>query len=620
VSGTDQDLVALARANGVAPSYLDVNDEEQHASPEVLRAVLEHLGVTAGSPDDVRRERWTTTLEPVTVAWEGRGTLVVRGPLDRPPTGVELRFEEGAEQTLPVNGEPAQVEEVDGRKLGEWHVPLAHLPAGVHHAAVGDAQAVVLAAPTMAPPRRGRHLQWGVFAPLYALRDARGGPVGDLSSLAELAGWAHRRGADWVATLPLLPCAYEDDPVDPSPYRPLTRLAWNELYLDPARLPELDDQELLPPPADEDVVAWGHLAGEVHGLLARAVDRLSDRRRAELEVFLAARPDLAAYARWRGGGQDAIELLHAYAQWALHDQLADLSRGLDERGQALYLDLPLGVHPDGYDATVHADAFARGVSVGAPPDSFFGDGQDWGFSPLHPQRTRADGHAYLRACLDHHLGPARMLRLDHVMGLHRLWWIPDGASAADGAYVAYPAEEQYAVLTLAAARHGAEIIGENLGTVPPEVDEALAEHGIAGMWPLQLAVPAGDTAPPAGSLAVVNTHDMAPFAAFWAEGGEPRDAVVEFAGGETDPAAVLDTVLVELGTGPARHVQVSYEDLWLEDRPQNQPGTGAEAGNWTRRAARTIEEVAGDPEVEAIVDDLEAARRTADTLSERSAS
>jgi len=540
------------------------------------------------------------------VAWDGRGALTVRSPVDRPPDAVHLRGADGAEQTL--TAEPVG---------GAWQVALSHLPAGVHEVRVGDDVGVVLSAPRAVPVRPGRSRQWGAFAPLHALRDQRRGPIGDLTTLRAFAEWAGRRGADWIATLPLLPGDYEGEGVDPSPYRPLTRLAWNELYLDPARLPELEG-EGLPAPADEGVVDWARVAADVHGLLGRAVDRLSDRRRAELEVFLAARPTLAGYVRHRGGGREEVELRHAYAQWVLHDQLDDLARALDDRGQALYLDLSLGVHPDGYDAVAHADQFATGVSVGAPPDAFFAAGQNWGFAPPHPERARRGGYPYLRACLDHHLAVARMLRLDHVMGLHRLWWIPEGADAADGAYVRYPAEEQYAVLCLAAATHGAELVGENLGTVPPEVDAALAEHGLVGMWPLQLAVPAGDLEPPAGSLAVVNTHDMAPFGGLWAEGGRPAEAVAELAGAD-EPAAALRRLLADLGAGPARHVQVSLEDLWLEERPQNQPGTGAEAGNWTRRAARTLEQVDADPEIAAALDDLEAARRTADTLAERSA-
>jgi 4-alpha-glucanotransferase len=612
MSRADEALVALARAHGVEPTYLDVQDVEHAADPDVLRAILEQLEVPTEDPADALRagaaERWRAPVDPVAVAWDGQGALTVRGPAGSAPSAV-LHLEDGEEQALPDPGAPEQEADVDGSRRAEWAVPLDALPHGVHRVLVAGAEATVLAAPRSAPRRPGRAHQWGVFAPLHALRDERDAPLADLRTLAELARWAGDRGADWVATLPLLPGAYDDDPIDASPYRPLTRLAWNELYLDLARLPELGPEEVLPPPADPSIVDWGLVAQQVEGLLTRAVDRLSDRRRAELDHFLAARPELAAYARFRGAGQEARELVHRYAQWALHDQLHELARGLDERGQALYLDLALGVHPDGYDAVAHAASFAGGASVGAPPDDFFAGGQDWGFAPPHPRRARIGGHPYLRACLEHHLGVARMLRLDHVMGLHRLWWIPAGAEASSGAYVRYAADEQYAALTLAATRHGAELIGENLGTVPPEVDAALAEHGLVGMWPLQLAVPAGDHHPPAGSLAVLNTHDMAPFAAWWAE----REEAV------TAPTA-LARLLADLGAEPARHVQVSFEDLWLETRPQNVPGTGAEAGNWTRRAARTLGEVADAPEVDATLDGLEAARRTTETLTERSAS
>jgi 4-alpha-glucanotransferase len=606
------ELHALAAAHGVETTWVDVHDEEHTVDDDVLRAVLALLGAAVHSEAeaaDALRARhqaaWRRTVEPVTVAWDGRGVLDVRAPVAAPPDGVDLVGEDGAEDHLPVSGEPLEVEEVEGVAYGRWEVALAHLPAGVHHVRVGDAAGAVLAAPHAIPPRGGRRRQWGVFAPLYALRDERDGPVGDLTTLRAFADWAADRGADWVATLPLLPGRYDGDPVDPSPYRPLTRTAWNELHLDLGRLPELDGVERPVLSVDPHQVDWAAVDRDVHALLARAVDRLSDRRRAELEVFLAARPHLAEYARWRGGGQGAVELLHAYAQWALDEQLADLTRTLDERGQALYLDLALGVDPDGFDVVAQPEAFATGASVGAPPDEFFTGGQDWGFPPPHPEGARTGGHPYLRACLDHHLPVARMLRLDHVMGLHRLWWIPEGAPAGEGAYVHYAADEQYAVLALAAARHGAEVVGENLGTVPPEVNAAMEDHGLVGMWPYQLAVPAGDTEPPRGWLATLNTHDMAPYATW------RRD--------HPDAPPVGDA-LAELGASHARHVQVGLEDLWGETEPQNVPGTGPEAGNWRRRAARTLPEVAADAEVAATLDGLEAARRTEETLTERSAS
>jgi 4-alpha-glucanotransferase len=606
------DLHELARELGVEVTWTDVHDEEHTVDDDVLRGVLAQLGAPVDSfaeaSDAVRARRiarWQQAVDVVTVAWDGRGTLEVRGPAAAPPPGVRLVHEDGAEDDLLVETDPVAVEDVDGVARARWRVPLAHLPAGVHHVRVGDASGVLVVAPSVLPPRPGRRRQWGVFAPLHALRDDRQGPVGDLTTLRSFADWAARHGADWVATLPLLASCYEGDPVDPSPYRPLTRLAWNELHLDTGRLPELDGVERPAQSVDEREVDWAAVNGDVHGLLARAIDRLSDRRRAELDVFLAARPHLAEYARWRGGGQDSVELLHAYAQWALDEQLAELTRALDERGQALYLDLALGVDPDGFDVVAHPEAFATGASVGAPPDEFFTAGQDWGFPPPHPEGARVGGHPYLRACLDHQLSVARMLRLDHVMGLHRLWWIPDGAAADQGAYVHYAADEQYAVLALAAARHGAEVVGENLGTVPPGVDDALEAHGLVGMWPYQLAVPAGDTEPPRGWLATLNTHDMAPYAAW---------------GAEHPDAPRVETALATLGASEARHVQVSLEDLWGETEPQNVPGTGPEAGNWRRRAARTLAEVAADPEVDATLAGLETARRRAEDRIERSAS
>src|SRR5690606_27044500 len=146
--------------------------------------------------------------------------------------------------------------------------------------------------------------------------------------------------------------------------------------------------------------------------------------------------------------------------------LGELSAGLRARGQRLYLDLPLGVHPAGYDVWSRRELFAGGASAGSPPDAFFSLGQNWGFPPLRPDALRETGHAYvidvLRATLRH----AGMLRIDHVMALHRLFWIPAGMEARDGVYVRYPAEELYAVHCLESARHAAVIVGEDLGTVP----------------------------------------------------------------------------------------------------------------------------------------------------------
>jgi 4-alpha-glucanotransferase len=182
------------------------------------------------------------------------------------------------------------------------------------------------------------------------------------------------------------------------------------------------------------------------------------------------------YAEWRARieGKDSVRY-HMYVQLRIAEQLREVASAARKTGHGLYLDFPLGVNGGGYDVARYADSFVQGVSAGAPPDSFFTRGQNWGFPPMHPRRIRENGFDYFRAAIRHHVEHAGVLRLDHVMGLHRLYWIPDGLEAKDGVYVEYPAEELYAIVVLESYLHECAIVGEDLGTVPEEVPRAMAE-------------------------------------------------------------------------------------------------------------------------------------------------
>jgi len=243
----------------------------------------------------------------------------------------------------------------------------------------------------------------------------------------------------------------------------------------------------------------------------------------------------------------------------------------------LYLDFPLGVNPRGNDVRDHPDQFVSGVSAGAPPDAFFPQGQVWGFPPLDPDNIRAHHHEYFRACIANHMARAGVLRIDHVMGLHRLFWVPDGMQAKDGLYVHYPAEELYAVLTIESHRHRCAVVGEDLGTVPRYVPEAMRAHGVRRMFVVQYELKDEDPPlrdPEAASVASINTHDMPPFAAFWSQQSESmRRRVVRFVDAKSDDALdVLEALLRWLGRSKAEIVLVNLEDLWLETEPVNVPG------------------------------------------------
>jgi 4-alpha-glucanotransferase len=293
-----------------------------------------------------------------------------------------------------------------------------------------------------------------------------------------------------------------------------------------------------------------------------------------------------------------------------------------QRGPGLYLDLPLGVHGSAFDVWLERDVFAQEASAGAPPDSLFTKGQNWGFPPLQPERLRERGYDHLIDCLRHHLEHAGLLRIDHVMQLHRLFWIPRGMETSAGVYVTYPAEELYAVLSLESHRHQAMIVGENLGTVTSEVYESMDRHDIHGMYVVQYELQPGSQGlrePPAKTAASLNTHDMPTFAAFLqakdvdelqslgflspeqAQAERERRAQIgrtleealppeQRGRGAATQEAILRQRLEHLAASPARMMLINLEDLWHETEPQNVPGTHMERPNWQRKARLSFEE------------------------------
>jgi 4-alpha-glucanotransferase len=342
-----------------------------------------------------------------------------------------------------------------------------------------------------------------------------------------------------------------------------------------------------------------------------------------LAQFAEAHPDLDGYARFRAvlaeqgrpwsewperardgtlsesDGDPLVYRRHLYGQWRLTEQVDALADHARSYGPGLYLDFPLGVHPAGYDVWRERDAFVRDVAAGAPPDDFFDEGQNWGFPPPHPRAIREDGYRYVAASVRSQLRRAGMLRIDHVMWMHRLFFIPSGMAAREGVYVRYRPDELYAVLAIESERHGSILVGEDLGTVPPEVREHMGRHGVLRMFVLQMAGgPQAASEAPAECVASLNTHDMPPFAAYMRDREELAEA-----------PRVLRRALADLGDSAAKVVLVSLEDLWLEERPQNVPGTGAEQPNWRGRMRLGLDALAQAPEVIEPLGDLNRRRR-----------
>jgi 4-alpha-glucanotransferase len=575
-------LYELAESCGVQTSYRDTNDVLQRASPAALVAVLRALGEdiddVADAADALRARQArcaARVVEPCVVAWDDVGVSIDVAARDgvyaaclELETG-EIRTWRGALSDLRVG--------VDARRQLDLPAGLGY---GYHKLIVEIArcthQVAVIAAPSRCYSAAEQSPCWGAFAPLYALRSARSDRYGgaDFRDLATAIEWISSLGGSLVGTLPLLATFLDAEPLSPSPYTPVSARMWNELYLDLGAIPEVDgipeglrEQAAMAAAADE--VDYAALARLRRAALERGCARLysgSSPRRAELEAFAAANPLVVEYAQFRGR-DEAERRYHLYAQWLCRQQLTELAR------LGLYLDFPVGIHPRGFDAWRERDVFAAKMAIGAPPDALFAGGQNWAVPALHPERSRGTGHRYFAECLRAHTELAQVLRIDHVMGLYRRFWVPDGMAATEGVYVRQPAQELTAVIALESHRSRCAIVGEDLGTVEPAVRVDMSLRNMRGMFVAQFDL---DGEVPVGSVASLNTHDMPPFAAFWQDG---------------EPAAALREQLTRLAASDAWLVIVALEDLWLEPRSQNRPGTSDEYPNWRGKMRYSLDEL-----------------------------
>ncbi len=571
-------LRQLASLYGVQTTYHDVTHRRKAASPEALLLTLQALGASIDSFHDVpnalreRREAlWRRWVEPVVVAWDGGpAELVVRVPSDR-TTGsltchLMLEREDIRSWSCNVDELPTSEEvHIEGVRYVAKTLPLpGPLPWGYHRLTLeaygGLFETMIISAPRRAysSAEEFSRRRWGVFLPLYALHSKRSWGGGDFSDLEALVKWTAGLGGGIVATLPLL-ASFLNEPCDPSPYAPASRLFWNEMYIDVTRIPELKTC-----PAAQALLESGEVQREIKTLrssplvdyrrqmalkrkvleeLVRYFDTQTTERWSTFQDFVEGHPHVEDYARFRAAGEqqhapwpkwpeqlrDGVVLdgdydeearrYHLYVQWVAEEQMKTLSERTTALGVGLYLDLPLGVHPYSYDVWRERDIFALAASGGAPPDVVFTKGQNWGFPPLHPEAIRQQRYRHYIAYLRHQLKHTSLLRIDHVMALHRLFWIPKGLEPREGVYVRYPAEELYAILSLESHRHRAEIVGENLGTVPAYVNSTMARHNIQQMYVIQYELTPGARRVlrpvPRGSVASLNTHDMPPFAAYW---------------------------------------------------------------------------------------------------------
>jgi len=678
-------LRALARLHGIQTSYFDVQGRRTLTPENTLRALLTALGVPADTEVDCA-ESWHAVLqrqsskpvEDVVVAWDGLLTHVdvTLSGADACLPELYVVLQDGT--TLDIDTRQCRVESLGGAGPGYrerrriWLHTGVRLPHGYHRLVCSvegrHSSSLLLAAPTRCyAGETGDGRLWGLFAPLYALRSDTDCGAGSYSELQEFCRYAAHMGGSLAGTLPLLPCHYETGG-EPSPYLPLTRLLWSEFYIDIDRIPflgncpeameVLNSEELAQSRAalrQAPLIDYVSVQRLKRSALRAIYQRLSScsALQSSMDEFLSSRPHAARYAAFRAtrdrlqvpwpqwpfpardgdlsGGLNDVEdrRFREFEQWLAHEQMSGCVEYGRAHGTGLYLDLPVGVHPEGYDTWVFRDSFVGRAATGAPPDSVFTTGQKWGSPPLHPVTIREHHYDYVREYLEHHMRAARMLRIDHVMGLHRIFCIPEGAEPSMGAYLRYRPEEWYAILSIESHRHKTILVGEDLGLVPREVRRSMARHGLSRMFVLYYemdGIAAGRIPSiPANCLASLNTHDMPPFAAMWQGLDISQHERVGVVKPEQAPSArvtrrratqsfleilasicpgvsaaqgldvVLRCTLGWLGAGRARYVMVNLEDLWHETTQQNMPGVGAGHPNWRQRAVCTLEEIWRSP-------------------------
>jgi len=549
-----------------------------------------------------------------------------------------------------------------------------------------------------APAAEGGARAAGLGLALYGVRSARNAGAGDFGDLRRLTRWAARAlGVRFIGLNPLhaLRNRY---PYAHSPYLPLSSRFVNHLYLELEAVPEFASSAAAQRQLADAAPMLARLRAAPHvpydeadgfklrvlrtlfaEFISRSWNRAGDSRRRRsfedylaregrglehfalfqaIDAHLATEGDCGwSWRRWPAGfrrpeGPDARDFLQRrreevlfwqYVQWQLDEQLAQLNRDAGRAGLSLgyYHDLALAVDEHGADAWAQQDLFAAGARVGAPPDEFNAAGQDWGFPPPHPLRDRAQGYRAFAEQVRHACRHAGLLRIDHVMRLARLFWIPDGMTAAEGAYVRYRQSELFGILALESVRNRTVIVGEDLGVVPDGFREAMAAAGLCScrlLW-FERREDGSCRSPeeyPRDAMVSITTHDLPTFAGFWtghdlltrraigmfpdeqsfsraveARRHERRrllEALVsrgllgperlDSFGEPADPDGGLHNAIVALlCETPSRFFVLAQEDLFKVLDQQNVPGTVTERPNWVWRMPWTVEELESAPAV-----------------------
>jgi (1->4)-alpha-D-glucan 1-alpha-D-glucosylmutase len=655
---------------GVASSYVDAYGRPAETSPEGRRAILRDFGYPADTDDMLaasldRAERLRAGLAPMLV-------VVVPGK----PTRMALRAPAGAVARWTLTDEAGRVREGFGALRAadsSAGLELPRLDAGYHRLELdcggARANATVIVAPErcfLPPELRGDVRAWGLAAQVYGLRSDAGAGIGSYCDLARLADGAGALGATFLGLSPVH-ALFAGDRGKISPYSPSSRLALETVHIDPTRaagfagseaarlwrdaeprLAELRAADLI-----DHRAVWAALSPVLEALFAA---RSSETER-ELAAFRRERPATEAHAvfegldehlrglghAWPGDWPEGLRrrsspevaafardhgervAFHAFLQFLADGQLAAAHAAAKRAGMAvgLYRDLAVGADRGGSEVWSAPDRFGPSLSIGAPPDVLAPQGQDWGLPPLDPFALEANGLDAFRALVQANMRHAGALRIDHAFQLRRLYLIPVGGRAADGAYVEYPFEAMLAVLRLESWRARSLVIAEDLGTAPPGFSDALSASGVLGYRVLPFERDGAAFKPPERytreAVAVTSTHDLPTFVGWWrgldtdlrqtlglydreraeaerAERARDRAELIEalHAAGLDPPAddePPTEDMLRFLARSASLLQGVQLEDVVGELNQANLPGTVEGHPNWRRRLALGLDEV-----------------------------
>lgn len=674
-------IIRLAKLVGIATSYVGMSRDYHEIEDDVLVAVLKALGIDASndgaieqSITTIQRERNIRIVPPTVLHVVGKESKVEvhGGALDVPEASIMLEDGGAYAGKIELEGGGDTVVEVDGGFVCTSYLVLpADLPEGYHTLEVTVGGKTEIATVISAPEKiellddMKEGSLWGWMSQLYSIRSSGSWGIGDYEDLKTLLVESKKKtGADFMLINPLH-AAEPVPPIEPSPYLPISRRFINFSYIRPESMPEY---AVLSP---EDKAKVDELHEQVKPLNgnARILDRetmwrtkmqalwiiyksgLSAQRQAEFDQYLAEVGDeIESYATWclcydkwgasngsdddwvRKYNRDSEEVAQLRAQypdtlefyrwleWVATEQLHAAQQAAREAGMKIGIvaDMAVGVHPAGSDLWWNPERFAKGATVGAPPDMFNQQGQDWSQPPLNPIALEQTGYKVYRDMVHGMFSNAGAVRIDHILGLFRLWWIPEGKKAMDGTYVHYDSDIMLGILALEASRAGGVVVGEDLGVVPAYVSKSLSEHGILGCaveWFEQFD---GEFRAPKDwrpyALASVNTHDLPPAAGYLEYGhvklreqlGLLSGPVEEFQKsaeaehnamlsmlvdeGYLDASAledelaneneIIDALYRGLKGSPCKLMAASIVDAVGEKRTQNQPGTSNEYPNW----------------------------------------